>query len=210
MPPPYPPSRIRTYDPPLKRRVLYQLSYGRSGLVYTTKREEIKSLQASFCVLSYARSMRFLFWRIITPAFLVVRDALLFLGVIWHDPARQRFRLGSLVSGRTPQDLVLHLERQGFHNHFIAWVDEGQVYSLRRVTSDRVSQYHLRIFLDGEVRGHFEYTPEAHPLWHHFEHGAEERREEFLGFLGDFITPAPREIIPLKMEWPLSGKIEGR
>ncbi len=29
-----PPGRDRTYDPPLKRRVLYQLSYGRSNRYY--------------------------------------------------------------------------------------------------------------------------------------------------------------------------------
>jgi hypothetical protein len=31
------PSRIRTYDPPLKRRVLYQLSYGRNVWISVAK-----------------------------------------------------------------------------------------------------------------------------------------------------------------------------
>jgi hypothetical protein len=49
-------------------------------------------------------------------------------------------------------------------------------------------QYHLRVFKDGEVRGHYEYTPECHPIWHLQKVGQEPRREELLGFLGDWIV----------------------
>jgi len=86
------------------------------------------------------------------------------------------------------EDFVEYLGTQGFFNHFIAWRDSGEIVSVRRPVSFEW-QYHLRIFADGEVRGHYEYTPESHPVWHMREVGQEERREEFLEFLGDWIVP---------------------
>ena len=83
----------------------------------------------------------------------------------------------------------MYLLSQGFANHFIAWKDDDQVFSLRKCV-DFERQYHLRIFSDGEVRGHFETTPEAHPTMHMKEIGMEARREDFLRYLGDWIIPS--------------------
>ena len=41
---------------------------------------------------------------------------------------------------------------------------------------------------DGEIRGHFEFTPEAHPIAHFQEKGEKACTEDFLKFLGDFVT----------------------
>ncbi|MEK7539337.1 MAG: hypothetical protein AAB595_01725, partial [Patescibacteria group bacterium] len=76
----------------------------------------------------------------------------------------------------------------GFGNHFIAWDDQAQVLSWRKLINFQ-EQYHLRVFSDGEIRGHFEYTPEAHPIQHFDEKGESFHRAEFLKFLGDFVTP---------------------
>lgn len=137
----------------------------------------------------YNRS-KYLFWRIIYPLHNTGRDALLATGVIRHPypSGRQDFILGNLVASRSVEDFVEYLGTQGFFNHFIAWRDSGEIVSVRRPVSFEW-QYHLRIFADGEVRGHYEYTPESHPVWHMREVGQEERREEFLEFLGDWIVP---------------------
>jgi hypothetical protein len=50
-------------------------------------------------------------------------------------------------------------------------------------------QYHLRIFHDREVRGHYEYTPESYPLRHLKKVNMQHRREEFLHILGGWIVP---------------------
>ncbi|MDO8564875.1 MAG: hypothetical protein Q7R88_02675 [bacterium] len=128
-----------------------------------------------------------LFWSGISRVFPFVRDMLLGLGLIWHE-GRQRYSLGFLKPERTMEELLAHVKEQGFSNHFIAWVDDGELCSLRRIAADPRYQYHLRIFKDGEVRGHYECTPEAHPIWHFTERGLEERREEFLTFLEGWIV----------------------
>lgn len=44
-----------------------------------------------------------------------------------------------------------------------------------------------RVFADGEVRGHYEYTPECAPLSHMKKIGMEDRRHEFLALMSDRI-----------------------
>lgn len=78
-----------------------------------------------------------------------------------------------------------HLETQGFSPNFIAWSDKHETQSLRKVEGDW--QYHLRVYQDLEIRGHYELTPEAGLIAHFLEMGMEERREEFLKFLEGYL-----------------------
>lgn len=127
-------------------------------------------------------------WRIIYKIFVPTQRNLLKLNLIRHDDSRQRYHLGWLAKGETLETLKKHLSSQWcFGNHFISWVDHGQVLSWRKLP-DFHHQYHLRVFEDGEIRGHFEYTPEARPWAHLRAELEEERREEFLKFLGNFAT----------------------
>lgn len=122
-------------------------------------------------------------WRLIYPIFPYIQRGLVFL----HQNKRQRYHLGWLAEGRTLEELKHHLSAQGFGNHFIAWTDPGQVLSWRHLESFRY-QYHIRVFADGEIRGHYEFTPEAHPIRHFCEVGEEARTEQFQKFLGAFLT----------------------
>jgi hypothetical protein len=117
------------------------------------------------------------------------RDVLLSLRVLRHE-GRQDYLLGRITPGRSIEDFVKYLETQQLKNHFIALMDDDEVVSVRKLV-DFEHQYHLRIFEDGEVRGHYEYTPESHPRLHMKKVGQEARREDFLRFLGDWIVPAP-------------------
>jgi hypothetical protein len=107
-----------------------------------------------------------------------------------HD-FRQNFVLGTVAPGKNMEDFIQYLHGQGYFNHFIAWEDPDQLISLRKLVGFEW-QYHLRVFKDGEVRGHYEYTPEAHPRLHLKEIGFEERREVFLGLLGDWVVPSKK------------------
>jgi hypothetical protein len=131
---------------------------------------------------------KYVFWRLIYPFHNVGRDALLDFKIIHHH-GRQNFVLGRIAPGRTIEGFLSYLEGQEFGNHFIAWRDDQEVVSVRRLVNFE-RQYHLRIFRDGEVRGHYEYTPECHPRWHLKEIGQEARTEDFLNFLGDWVVPA--------------------
>ena len=126
-------------------------------------------------------------WRFIYKFFPAWQENLLRWGVIWHEKSRQRYHIGWLAPGRSLEELKKYLsEKYGFGNHFIAWIDDGQVLGWRKLPNFR-EQYHLRVFNDGEIRGHFEFTPEAHPIKHFKEIGEKECRDDFLKFLGDFV-----------------------
>src|SRR3989338_5054758 len=127
-------------------------------------------------------------WHFLYNYFPTVQKFLLKIGIIWHTAGRQRYHIGWLAPGRTLEELKEHLHSKwGFGNHFVAWQDRGQVLSWRKL-ADFNDQYHLRIFKDGEIRGHFEYTPEGHPLEHLLEKGEREAKADFLRFLGDFVV----------------------
>ena len=116
------------------------------------------------------------------------RKFLLKTGLIWHKKGRQKYHIGWLSSGKTLEGLKKHLhDKWGFGNHFIAWIDEEQVLSWRKLT-DFSDQYHLRVYEDGEICGHYEFTPEAHPVEHIEEKGEREAKADFLNFLGEFVT----------------------
>lgn len=85
------------------------------------------------------------------------------------------------------QQLVKHLVAQGFAKHFIAWKDDSELVSLRKL-ENFMYQYHVRIFKDGEVRGHYEYTPECHPIAHLKGMDQEHRPEAFAQFFGNLVT----------------------
>lgn len=114
--------------------------------------------------------------------------------LIWHNQGRQRFHIGYLAPGKTLAELKHHLNTKwGFGNHFVAWGDDGQVLSWRKLV-DFNHQYHLRVFSDGEIRGHYEYTPEGHPVAHFDEKGEEFHRAEFVKFLGEFLTSKKHKV----------------
>ena len=127
-------------------------------------------------------------WHFIYRFFPTFQKTLLKLHLIWHEKGRQRYHIGWLAPGKTLEGMKRHLyEKWGFGNHFVAWSYYLQVLSWRKLT-DFQDQYHLRVFSDGEIRGHFEFTPEAHPLEHFEEKGERECRKDFLKFLGDFVV----------------------
>lgn len=101
---------------------------------------------------------------------------------------RQDFLIGTLHPSHTAHELALFLVERGFGNHFVAWKDAGELVSLRKTVGFE-HQYHLRIFKDGEVRCHFEYTPEYRPFLHMVRVGFENRNAEFRDLLQGWIVP---------------------
>ena len=158
-----------------------------------TLQEWVKTVPASQMVFpdTFFDRIKYMFWRIYTPLHPLVRDTALKLGLSsqsdTYPQGRQPYVLGTLPQGVSVQEFVTRMIAKGFGNHFVAWEDRGQLVSLRLV-DDFKYQYHLRVFEDGEVRGHYEYTPECHPIAHLKGDDFEPRREKFLEFLGDDIV----------------------
>ncbi len=131
---------------------------------------------------------KYIFWRALTPLYPYVRDIFTELGVIPHS-GRQPFLLGSIAENISLEGFIRELVKKGYGNHFIAWRDSDELVGLR-ITDGFKHQYHLRVFADGAVHGHYEYTPEAYPLFHLGEIGFEKRNDVFLRQLGPLIIPA--------------------
>ncbi len=138
--------------------------------------------------LTLIQRMKNRFWHFIYRFFPWFQQHLLKWHIIWHDKTRQKYHLGYLAPGQTLEQLEKHLHKKwGFGNHFIAWTDTGQVLSWRKLV-DFSHQYHLRVFKDGEIRGHYEYTPEDKPIDHLKGKNATPHFDDFAKFLGNYVV----------------------
>lgn len=127
-------------------------------------------------------------WRFFYRFFPTFQRAFLRWGVIHHIESGRTYHVGWVARGVTLAQLKKHLHTEwGFGNNFVAWMEDGQVLSWRKLVSFQ-EQYHLRVFSDGEICGHLEFTPEAHPLKHLKEKGEREAKEDFLKFFGHYIV----------------------
>jgi hypothetical protein len=134
--------------------------------------------------MSPIKSLKQRAWRLLYPIFPHVEHLFVFV----HKKRRQRYHIGWLAKGRTLEEMKHHLSTHyGFGNHFVAWEDPEQVLSWRKLVGFDY-QYHLRVFSDGELRGHYERTPEAAPVDHFFEKGEKAKTFDFLKFLGSFVS----------------------
>jgi len=127
-------------------------------------------------------------WRHLYKIFPWMQKHLLKWHLMWHEKGRQPYHIGWLAPEKTLGELEKHLHNEwGFGNHFVAWKDNGQVLSWRKLENFD-DQYHIRVFRDGEIRGHYEYTPEYRPLEHFVEVNEQERADEFKKFLGNYVV----------------------
>jgi hypothetical protein len=151
--------------------------------------------------VAYPASLRdqskYWFWKAYARLYPLIRRVSYHLGIgklfiTYLEPGhtgRQEFLIGTLDPSRSARDFAFFLVEQGFGNHFIAWRDSGELVSLRRTVGFE-HQYHIRVFKDGEVRGHYEFTPECHPFLHMVRVGFEDRTGEFKHFVQDWVLPA--------------------
>jgi hypothetical protein len=106
----------------------------------------------------------------------------------FHEKKRQPYHIGWLHPNKSLPDLKRHLSHKwGFGNHFVAWEDTDQILSWRKLANFD-EQFHIRVFSDGEIRGHFEYTPESAPISHFFAEKFNPRHNQFLKFVDGFVV----------------------
>ena len=79
-----------------------------------------------------------------------------------------------------------YLEREGFEDAILAWKDEGEILSMRKI-NDEIYQYHIRVFDDGEIRAHYEYSSEGNPWGHVREHHFVPKKRFFSELLEHFM-----------------------
>jgi hypothetical protein len=81
---------------------------------------------------------------------------------------RQDYHLGFLKENTDINQVKKRLKSFGFEHAILAWRDRNEVLSMRLV-HEQVYQYHIRIYSDGEVRSHYEYSSEGAPIAHILE-----------------------------------------
>jgi UDP-N-acetylmuramate dehydrogenase len=99
---------------------------------------------------------------------------------------RQNFLIGMLNKDKTPEDFAKFLHNKGYTRAYMAWQDPGEILSLRKIVRYKY-QYHIRLFNDGEIRGHYEYTPEANPIGHLYEIAFDFPKDYFFHLLHLFL-----------------------
>jgi len=137
------------------------------------------------------------FWKLIEPIFPTIRDIWVGLGFMEHN-IRQPYLLGRLKNGLNELDFRQLLKTAGFDNDYIGWIDPDEVVNMRKIV-DTIYQYHVRLFSDGAIHGHHEYTPESHPFRHLFDIGMSEAKS--------FLTPLLEEIMIPEAEAAKSSSI---
>lgn len=100
---------------------------------------------------------------------------------------RQPYLIGRFNSEHTIEELEQHLLALNYHHGVLSWKDPGEVLNLR-LLEGQLYQYHIRVFDDGEIRVHYEYSSEGRPLGHIFETLFEPRFEYFTTTLGKFLV----------------------
>lgn len=100
-------------------------------------------------------------WIIVLPWHNNARDLIVKLKL--RPRIRQPYYIGSIE--KNTDEFRKYLTAAGFEETKLAWIDDGEILSLRKIDG-KFYQHHIRVFSDGEVRGHFEYTPESHMVKH--------------------------------------------
>lgn len=129
---------------------------------------------------------KYVFWRVLTPVQPLFRELCMPVHTWRKRGRRQRFLLGTVAPDVSIEAFLAHVVSLGYRRYKVAWREPNQIVSLRLLVGFE-RQYHLRVYKDGEVRGHFEYTPEWYPLKHVRCIGMQERREDFIAQFGDRI-----------------------
>tara|TARA_Y100000310_G_scaffold345750_1_gene469249 strand:- start:4244 stop:4654 length:411 start_codon:yes stop_codon:yes gene_type:complete len=104
---------------------------------------------------------------------------------ITKHSGRQDFHLGYLKKGFQSK-LKSHLSKNKFEKSYFSWIDDGEILSLRKL-DNKGCQYHIRLFNDREIRVHYEFAPDGHPIKHLREDCFKPKRNHFSSLIKGFL-----------------------
>lgn len=96
------------------------------------------------------------------------------------------FIQGKLKEEINLSDFKAYLHELGFEKNRLAWICKNEVLNLRKKLSDG-KQYHIRVFKDRTVNGHYEWAPEFAPVLHWYQSLMKPKRSHFKRILGNFL-----------------------
>jgi hypothetical protein len=115
-------------------------------------------------------------WKFNYAIYAHLRDFILFVG-LWKHSARQNFPIGFVKDGVKTDTIINILKTNRFENSICSWIDDNEILSMRRLDDKR--QHHVRLFSDGELRGHYEFSPEGAPIKHLLGIGFQQSKQYF-------------------------------
>ena len=121
-----------------------------------------------------------LIWKFNYAIYPYLRNFILFAG-LWKHSGRQEFYIGRVARPVAAEEVADILKTAGFECSICSWIDDGEILGMRR--REGKCQYHVRYFCDGELRGHYEYSPEGSPIGHLRGRVLESKREYFIQIL---------------------------
>lgn len=95
--------------------------------------------------------------------------------IIKDDTEYYLFKLRQLVN---VDEIQNRLAEHGWQLHYKGYVHEGQVCQWRKVVNGGKYEYHIRLYEDGTVTGHFSLTPEKGFIRHLFAIGSRSMTKE--------------------------------
>ena len=126
----------------------------------------------------------------IKPIFPHIRSGIIRLGIVKKPISRQPYALGYLRKDVPLPEFAEKLRTINFHKENMAFIDPDEILGVRKLDPKNPRfQYHVRVYKNGEVRGHHERTPEDHPIDHFKEVGFEPRYQEFMSMFGNMLRP---------------------
>lgn len=105
---------------------------------------------------------------------------------IFFHHHRQNYLIGTLIPQKNKENLTIHLQNNGYEQALIALKDPGEILNMRK-REGKEFQYHIRLYKDGEIRAHYEYAPEAHPITHCFNIRQESKINHFKELMKDYL-----------------------
>jgi len=112
-----------------------------------------------------------------------LRRIVLYYGILTHS-GKQRFYICKL-NKKLLKKFADYLKKKGYEKDRYAWVDSGELFSLRKINK-KIYQYHIRIFKNREIHGHYEYAPDRRPLKHLESTNLRRKRKYFKKLVRDF------------------------
>jgi hypothetical protein len=123
-------------------------------------------------------------WKINYKIYPYLRDFILFTR-LWKHTGRQNYHLGYVKDNISEKEIMKKFNKFGFEHSICSWIDDGEVLSMRKIKGD--FQYHIRLFNDGELRGHYEFSPERSPIGHLSEKVFLPKKNYFLNIINELI-----------------------
>lgn len=123
--------------------------------------------------------------RYLSLAFPWLRKKFWFLRTLRYK-GREDYIIWNLCDSISIAEAKTALEKLWFQEYAVAWIDIWEVLGMRK--NDWFEyQYHIRLFNDGEVRWHYELTPEYARFRHFFDFYKIEKKSDFIGMIGHLL-----------------------